>query len=145
MPGPSLSFASPRYFYTEVRPVLRGDFDGDGDLDLLKERLIRSWRFNAGRDGKIRRVTEPPLPGGVVMPQLNAHGQLVAGSKLSLSVTNAPAPGWIVISDRTGRRRMVLRAGPGRNEFLLPLRDGLEGAELFVHLLRLMLVADVVV
>ena len=42
--GPVLAFDEPRHYFTDIGVDVAGDFDGDGDIDLARRRMIRTWR-----------------------------------------------------------------------------------------------------
>jgi hypothetical protein len=57
-----------------------GDLDGDGDLDLSGNAIVRSLRFDGPRDGRIRQYGAGTPGSGGSVPVLGAMGPLRIGS-----------------------------------------------------------------
>lgn len=105
-------YEPPRYYLGSALSGF-GDFDGDGDVDLLGAGVIKSRRFEGDAAGSIQQYGTGIAGTGGAVPALGAKGPLRPGSsaELRLGRVSAGAPTAILIGQ--GRGPIVDFAIPG--------------------------------
>lgn len=97
------------------------DIDGDGDLDIVAQEMVRSSRAVLPADGLRLQYGLGTVGTGQMMPQLGARGPFHAGTNVELRISGAVggAPGLLLIGiDRVNWINWPL---PGLEGYVAPL------------------------